>query len=89
MQSSSRYALDRVALIGDAAHRIHPLAGQGLNLGISDAALLSNAIVQAKQCGADIGDYDLVLRQYEELAKKNGKVLSGVVELVKNSYGQD
>lgn len=40
-----------MALIGDAAHRIHPLAGQGLNIGITDVAYLSNAIIKAKKSG--------------------------------------
>ena len=40
-----------MALIGDAAHRIHPMAGQGLNIGITDVAYLANAIIKAKKSG--------------------------------------
>ncbi len=51
----------RIALIGDAAHALHPLAGQGANLGFTDAAVLSNVIATTKR---DIGSYK-VLRKYE------------------------
>lgn len=54
---ASTYISPRVALIGDAAHVIHPLAGQGLNLGIGDVASLSRTIEYAIQHGMDIGDY--------------------------------
>ncbi|MBS3647869.1 ubiquinone biosynthesis hydroxylase [Pseudaminobacter sp. 19-2017] len=54
----------RFALAGDAAHGIHPIAGQGLNLGFKDAAALAETIVEADRLGRDIGALD-VLQRYE------------------------
>lgn len=54
----------RFALAGDAAHGIHPIAGQGLNLGFKDAAALAEVIVEADRLGQDIGALD-VLQRYE------------------------
>ncbi|WP_026380518.1 ubiquinone biosynthesis hydroxylase [Afifella pfennigii] len=54
----------RFALLGDAAHGIHPIAGQGLNLGFRDAAALAEIVVEANRIGLDIGDME-VLKRYE------------------------
>ncbi|MBI1776766.1 MAG: UbiH/UbiF/VisC/COQ6 family ubiquinone biosynthesis hydroxylase [Proteobacteria bacterium] len=54
----------RLALIGDAAHAIHPIAGQGLNLGIRDVAALAEVLVDASRLGLDIGQLD-VLERYQ------------------------
>ena len=54
----------RLALVGDAAHGIHPIAGQGLNLGFKDAAALAETVVEADRLGQDIGALD-TLQRYE------------------------
>ncbi len=58
------FIADRIALIGDAAHVIHPIAGQGLNMGLRDVAALAEAIVDAARLGLDPGDAS-VLERYQ------------------------
>jgi 2-octaprenyl-6-methoxyphenol hydroxylase len=55
---------ERLALIGDAAHVIHPIAGQGLNMGLKDVAALAETIVDAARLGIDFGQAD-VLERYQ------------------------
>lgn len=59
------FVAPRLALVGDAAHGIHPIAGQGLNLGFKDAAALAETIVEADRLGQDIGALD-VLERYQQ-----------------------
>ncbi len=58
------FIAERMALIGDAAHVIHPIAGQGLNLGLKDVAALAEVVVDAARLGIDIGQTD-VLERYQ------------------------
>ncbi len=62
LQFAERPVARRLALIGDAAHVIHPLAGQGLNMGIRDAAALAEVVVDAHRLGLDIGSTAVVSR---------------------------
>jgi 2-octaprenyl-6-methoxyphenol hydroxylase len=61
---ANAYAAPRVALVGDAAHGVHPIAGQGLNLGLRDVAALAEVLVEAVRRGEDIGALD-VLERYQ------------------------
>src|SRR3954469_4694644 len=58
------FVAERIALVGDAAHVIHPIAGQGLNMGLRDVAALAEAIVDAARLGLDVGGAD-VLERYQ------------------------
>lgn len=65
---ADHYVRPRLGVIGDAAHRIHPLAGQGMNLGLADAAVLAEVITDARAARQDIGALR-VLRRYERWRK--------------------
>ncbi|MCW8951066.1 MAG: FAD-dependent monooxygenase, partial [Rhodospirillales bacterium] len=73
LQNALRYTDHRLALIADAAHVIHPIAGQGLNLGLRDVATLAEVVVDARRLGLDIGAAS-VLERYEE--RRHGDVLT-------------
>ncbi len=59
---AAQITAERLALIGDAAHAIHPIAGQGLNLGFRDAAALAQVLVEGARLGLDLGDKQLLDR---------------------------
>lgn len=64
--------VERVALIGNAAHTVHPVAGQGFNLGLRDVATLAQVIVDAQRGGKDFGTLD-VLRSYADWRKRDNQ----------------
>lgn len=59
---TAKITADRLALVGDAAHGIHPIAGQGLNLGFRDVAALTEVLVEGARLGLDLGDAQLLAR---------------------------
>lgn len=71
-----------VVIIGDSAHQIHPMAGQGLNLGISDSALLTNTIAKHVKLGKRINDGD-ALSEYSRYSQTNTKGMITAMEAVK------
>lgn len=75
----------RIALVGDAAHTIHPLAGQGLNLGLADARALADTIIYAADHGMDIGD-PMTLERYSSDRFGKGIVMAGGVDLLNWMY---
>jgi ubiquinone biosynthesis monooxygenase Coq6 len=59
LMHSRDYVSKRLALVGDAAHTVHPLAGQGVNLGFGDAAALAKVIAEGVSVGSDVGDVSI------------------------------
>jgi 2-octaprenylphenol hydroxylase len=77
--SAPRYVAQRLALIGDAAHVVHPLAGQGVNLGLLDAACLAQLVTDAVVRREDPGAL-AVLRAYERWRKSEVALMSTAID---------
>ena len=81
-----RYTSPRVALLGDAAHTVHPLAGQGMNLGLLDAASMAAVIEDALLAGEDVGDLK-VLRRYERDRKGDNLAMLAAFDVLNRLFG--
>ncbi len=85
LMQSDRYVLNRLALIGNAAHSCHPVGGQGLNLGIRDAAALAQIIQEAHGDGKDIGDIK-ILKRYERWRQRENLTILGMTDLLDRTF---
>ena len=87
LQLAEQLTAPRTALIGDAAHAVHPVAGQGLNMGLKDAAALAEVLVEAVRLGEDIGS-ETVLDRYARWRRFDNAALAagfdGFVRLFSN-----
>jgi 2-octaprenyl-6-methoxyphenol hydroxylase len=81
LMQSQRYVKPRLALVGDAAHGCHPVGGQGLNLGVKDAAALAQVLIAAHRGGKDIGELS-VLNPYERWRKAENWIILGFTDLL-------
>ena len=88
MRYARKWVKDRVALIGDAAHSIHPLAGQGANLGFMDAAALAQTLSELKQQNLDIGEA-ANLRHFERWRKAEAVKMIAAMEGFKRLFAGD
>ncbi|KGL73636.1 Ubiquinone biosynthesis monooxygenase COQ6, partial [Tinamus guttatus] len=82
---ATQYVQHRVALIGDAAHRVHPLAGQGVNLGFGDVACLTQHLSAAAFDGKDLGSLKHLL-QFETARQRHNVSLMAVTDVLKRLY---
>jgi 2-octaprenylphenol hydroxylase len=80
------YVQPNIALIGDAAHTIHPLAGQGINLGFLDAQALAAEILRAQQRGLSVAD-SAVLARYQRSRKSDNVAMLAAMEGFKRLFG--
>ena len=82
------FVKSRFALAGDSAHGIHPIAGQGLNLGLKDAAALAETVLDAARLGIDIGSLD-VLKRYERWRRFDSLSLSVATDALNRLFSND
>jgi 2-octaprenyl-6-methoxyphenol hydroxylase len=83
-----RFAKGRVALVGDAAHVIHPIAGQGLNLGLADAAALAEAVLDALRLGLDPADAS-ALNSYERARRFDTFAMAAMTDGLNRLFSND
>ncbi|WP_198377698.1 UbiH/UbiF/VisC/COQ6 family ubiquinone biosynthesis hydroxylase [Neoroseomonas rubea] len=81
----ARYTAERMALVGDAAHGIHPIAGQGLNLGFRDVAALAELVVEAVNAGEDPGSAT-VLARYQAARRPDGLLMLGATHVLERLF---
>lgn len=88
LQHAETYIKPGFALVGDAAHVIHPLAGQGVNLGLLDAAVLVDVLLEARTRGHGLGDRS-VLRRYERTRKGDNLAMQAAMDGFKRLFSND
>nr|WP_255575218.1 UbiH/UbiF/VisC/COQ6 family ubiquinone biosynthesis hydroxylase [Caldovatus aquaticus] len=85
---AARYVDTRLALVGDAAHGIHPIAGQGLNLGFRDVAALAELVIAAVRAGHDPGAPALLAR-YQAMRRPDSLLMLGATHALERLFGND
>jgi 2-octaprenyl-6-methoxyphenol hydroxylase len=88
LQLAERFVAPRAALLGDAAHGVHPIAGQGLNLGLKGAAALAEVLVEAMRLGEDIGS-EVVLERYAAWRRFDTVTLSAGMDAFVRLFSND
>jgi 2-octaprenyl-6-methoxyphenol hydroxylase len=88
LQLAERLVAPRAALLGDAAHGVHPIAGQGLNLGLKGAAALAEVLVEASRLGEDIGS-EVVLERYAAWRRFDTVTLSAGMDAFVRLFSND
>lgn len=84
---SREYVRPRLALVGDAAHTIHPLAGQGVNLGFLDGAALVEVLGTAAAAGSEVSELR-TLRRYERWRRSENALMLGVCDSINRLFGE-
>src|SRR5262249_44910946 len=85
---AERYIEERLVLVGDAAHGLHPIAGQGYNLGVRDIAALVEVLIDAKRLGLDIGAAD-TLERYAQWRRTDNLTMVAATDLLNRLFSND
>ena len=85
-QHTARIVGERMALVGDSAHGMHPIAGQGLNLGLRDVGALVEVLEEARRLGLDLGDAQ-VLERYEKWRALDSIMVMGATDTLTRLFG--
>ncbi|MDE3122679.1 MAG: FAD-dependent monooxygenase, partial [Paracoccaceae bacterium] len=85
---ANAFVAPRLALVGDAAHGVHPIAGQGLNLGLRDVGALAEVLIEAHRRGEDIGALD-VLERYQRWRRFDSTALALGMDTVNRLFSND
>jgi 2-octaprenyl-6-methoxyphenol hydroxylase len=88
LQFAAAYGKGRLVLAGDAAHGIHPIAGQGLNLGLRDVAALTEIITDARDLGLDLAHPEGLTR-YERWRRADNLLMAGVTDVLNRLFSND
>jgi len=88
IETARRFAQDRIALVGEAAHLIPPIGAQGLNLGLRDAASIAETVVSARRDGGDVGAPD-VLARYDALRRADVQSRTVAIDILNRSLLSD
>jgi 2-octaprenyl-6-methoxyphenol hydroxylase len=88
MHLARRFVAPRLALVGDTARGVHPIAGQGLNIGFRDVAALAEAIADARRLGLDIGE-DGVLERYQRWRRFDSVASASAMDAINRLFSND
>jgi 2-octaprenyl-6-methoxyphenol hydroxylase len=88
LQYAETYIAERLALVADSAHGMHPIAGQGLNMGLRDVAALAEVLVEARRLGQDIGALN-VLEKYQQWRRFDNDLMLGVTDVLVKLFSND